>query len=87
MDNRDASLDTLARPAATGCSLRRLLEDARSRLIQTGTRNRLVHCARNSARGKFVDIVEEKSDEIFRILVRKGRRLAMASAEAFHARS
>jgi very-short-patch-repair endonuclease len=76
MDSRDVSLDSTSYSvAAAGFDLRRLLEDARSKLIQTGTRNRLVHCARNSSRGKFVDIVDEKSSEIFRILVREGRRM------------
>jgi very-short-patch-repair endonuclease len=73
MDNRDVPPPSSFAAASPG--LRRLLEDARSRLIQTGTRNRLVHCARNSKRGKFVDIVDEKSEEIFRILVRESRRM------------
>jgi len=76
MDSRDVSLDSPALAKGPGSSgLRRLLEDARIRLIQTGTRNRLVHCARNSKRGKFVDIVDEKSEEIFRILVRDNRKM------------
>ena len=54
------------------------LLDARNRLIQTGTRNRLVHTARFAKRGKAIDIVDERTEECFRILVRDGRRMRFA---------
>ena len=47
-------------------------------MIQTGTRNRLVHTARFARQGKSLDIVDERSDEAFRILVRDGRRMRFA---------
>lgn len=74
MDNPGVSLDT-ARDISANSLLRRLLEDARSKLIQTGTRNRLVHCARHPKRGKFIDLWGETSDEAFRLLVRNGRKM------------
>jgi hypothetical protein len=55
--------------------LEKHLADARQRLIQTGTRNRLVHTARFARQGKALDIVDERSDDAFRILVRDGRRM------------
>lgn len=52
-----------------------LLRDARQKLIQTGTRNRLVHTARFGKQGKYIDIVDERSDDVFRILNRDQRRM------------
>jgi hypothetical protein len=54
------------------------LLDARNRLIQTGTRNRLVHAARFAKRGKAIDIVDERTEDCFHILVRNGRRMRFA---------
>ncbi|MGN6550068.1 MAG: DUF4011 domain-containing protein [Pararhizobium sp.] len=62
--------------AAEPCGpLARHLKQARDRLIQTGTRNRLVHTARFVKRGKAIDVVDERSDDVFRILVRAGTRM------------
>jgi hypothetical protein len=54
------------------------LLDARNRLIQTGTSNRLVHTARYAKRGKAIDVVDERTEDCFRILVRDGRRMRFA---------
>ena len=51
----------------------RLLEDARKRLIETGTRNRLVHTPRGSKRVRSLPIVDAEADGIFEVLVRLGR--------------
>ena len=51
------------------------LKHARDRLIQTGTRNRLVHAGRFAKRSKSIDIVDERSDDVFRILVTEGKRM------------
>jgi very-short-patch-repair endonuclease len=51
------------------------LKQARGRLIQTGTRNRLVHTARFAKRGKSIDIVDERSDDVFYILVTNRKRM------------
>ncbi len=56
-------------------SILRLLEDARRRLVETGTRNRLIHVNRKASRGNFLNIVNEKSNEIFEILYRKSRKM------------
>lgn len=69
-------MDT-ANPARQNLLARQLF-DARNRLIQTGTRNRLVHTARFARRGKAIDIVDERTEDCFRILVRDGRRMRFA---------
>jgi very-short-patch-repair endonuclease len=56
-------------------SLVKHLADARQRLIQTGTRNRLVHTARFSKQGKSIDVVNASSDDVFRTLHADGRRM------------
>lgn len=56
-------------------SLIKHLADARQRLIQTGTRNRLVHTARFAKQGKSIDIVYASSDDVFRTLLADGRRM------------
>ena len=43
----------------------RLLEDARRRLVETGTRNRLIHINLNNDRMKVVHIVNERADDIY----------------------
>jgi len=80
----DTAVTAAANSAASGFSqagLRRLLDEARQRLVQTGTRNRLVHCARFTSRGKFIDIVDERSDDIFRLVMRERRRMRFAHDE------
>ncbi len=51
------------------------LETARRKLVETGTRNRLIHVSRKSTRSNVVNIVNERSDDVFRILKKDGRRM------------
>ena len=46
----------------------RLFNEIRMRLVETGTRNRLVHVNRANARGNHVNIANEHSDEVYHIL-------------------
>ena len=48
----------------------RKLEDARRELLETSVRSRLLHTPLGSSRAKIVEIRDELSDEVFRILVR-----------------
>ena len=48
--------------------LTRLFNDTRKRLVETGTRNRLVHVNRANARGNVLNIVNERSDDVYSIL-------------------
>ncbi len=56
----------------------RLLEDARKRLVETGTRNRLVHVNRGATRANVVNIVDERSNNVFDILWSNAKRMAFA---------
>ncbi|MDE0441719.1 MAG: DUF3320 domain-containing protein [Gammaproteobacteria bacterium] len=58
-----------------------LIEDARKKLVDTGTRNRLVHVNR-SGRGRFLNIVNERADDVFRILYAERRKMRFHAAEA-----
>ncbi len=53
----------------------RLLEDARKKLVETGTRNRLIHINRSNQRANALNIVNEQSDDVFDILKRQGKRM------------
>lgn len=55
-------------PAPLSRSIQKLFDDTRKRLIETGTRNRLVHVNRANTRGNVVNIVNERSDDVHAIL-------------------
>lgn len=61
-----------AEQSSTGNSdrlgLARLFNDTRKRLVETGTRNRLVHVNRANTRGNVVNVVNERSDDVHAIL-------------------
>jgi hypothetical protein len=48
--------------------LQRLLDDTRRKLVETGTRNRLVHVNRTKTRGNILNIVNERSDDVYSLL-------------------
>jgi hypothetical protein len=49
-------------------AVKRLFDDARKRLVETGTRNRLVHVNRKNSRAAVVNVVNERSDDVYEIL-------------------
>lgn len=53
---------------AARSGLVRLFNETRKRLVETGTRNRLVHVNRANTRGNHVNIVNERSDQVYAIL-------------------
>jgi hypothetical protein len=53
----------------------KILDSARRKLLETGTRNRLIHVNRANQRANCLNVINERSDEIFRILRRDGRRM------------
>ncbi len=61
--------------------VRALVEEARKKLVDTGTRNRLVHVNR-SGRGRFLNIVNERSNDVFRILCTERRKMRFHASEA-----
>jgi very-short-patch-repair endonuclease len=83
----DAS--TTARPGrpAYAEKLDALLAEARTRLIETGTRNRLVHTNRRAKRPSTLAIVQDDSDSLFQRLVRDGASLRFCSDPRISARS
>ncbi|WP_332310981.1 DUF4011 domain-containing protein [Novosphingopyxis sp. YJ-S2-01] len=48
--------------------VRKLFDETRRRLVETGTRNRLVHVNRANTRGSVVNVVNERSDDVYSIL-------------------
>jgi hypothetical protein len=52
-------------------ALVRLFNETRKRLVETGTRNRLVHVNRANARGNVINVVNERSDDVHAILYGK----------------
>lgn len=52
-----------------------LLKDARQQLVDTGTRNRLVNVNRSASRANVLNIINERSDDVFDILKTKSRKM------------
>ena len=57
-----------------------LFETARKKLVDTGIRNRLVHVNRKG-RGRWLNVVNERSDDIFRILYAERRKMRFHPSE------
>ncbi len=51
------------------------IKSLKERLIDTSKRNRLIHSPIGKNRGKHLDIIEERSDEVFRLLVHKKKKM------------
>ncbi len=64
-----------------------MIEDARRRLVDTGTRNRLIHVNRSRKTGKFLNIVNERSDDVFDILRIQGRKMKFHASDTMDADS
>ncbi|MEI7931645.1 MAG: DUF4011 domain-containing protein, partial [Alphaproteobacteria bacterium] len=52
-----------------------LLEDVRRRLLETGTRNRLIHVNRKAARANALNVVNERTEDVYAILKTAARRM------------
>ena len=53
----------------------KVLEAARRKLLDTGTRNRLVHVNRANSRANCLNVINEHADEVFSILRVHGRKM------------
>ena len=51
------------------------LESARRKLLDTGTRNRLVHVNRANSRANFLNIINERADYVFSMLRLQARKM------------
>jgi hypothetical protein len=49
-------------------AISRLFDETRRRLVETGTRNRLVHVNRANTRGNVLNVVNERSDDAYAVL-------------------
>ena len=56
--------------------IEKLLEDARKKLVETGTRNRLIHVNRANQRANALNIINERSEDIFKILRVDGKQMS-----------
>jgi hypothetical protein len=56
-------------------AVRRLFEETRRRLVETGTRNRLIHVNRQNKRSNSLEIINEKTDDIYRLLALSGKTM------------
>jgi hypothetical protein len=56
-------------------AVRRLFEETRRRLVETGTRNRLVHVNRQNRRSNSLEIINERSNDIYRLIVSSGKAM------------
>lgn len=67
-------------------NIARLFDTVRSRLVETGTRNRLVHVNRANTRGNVLNIVNEHSNQVFSILAAgKAMRFLALGKDKFEA--
>src|ERR1700730_9383635 len=64
-----------------GTPIEKLLAEARLKLIETGTRNRLIHTPRGAKRSRALAITGNVSDDVFAILVRETNPLRVLAAE------
>ena len=65
-----AHISAADRPGIAGDRepLRQLIEDTRRRLVDTGTRSRLIHVNRTNTRGNVLNVVNGRSDGIYSVL-------------------
>ncbi|WP_296643579.1 DUF3320 domain-containing protein [Roseinatronobacter sp.] len=58
-----------------------LLEDARRRLVETGTRNRLIHVNRSAKRANVLDVIDERTMDVFDLLKMQGKKMRFQPVE------
>src|SRR5579863_295025 len=60
---------------ANAMLMERILEISRKELLDLSARNRLISTPRDTLRSKRLDIIDERSDEVFRLLIRERKAL------------
>jgi hypothetical protein len=63
-----AATDNNSQSDSERAKLTKLFNDTRKRLVETGTRNRLVHVNRANTKGNLLNVVNERSDDVYDIL-------------------
>ena len=66
---------------ASDTTLNQILEAARKELLELSTRSRLLHTPRKSTRSGVLEIVDEHSDHVFRLLVNEGRSFTFLATQ------
>jgi hypothetical protein len=64
-----------------GTPIEKRLAEARRKLIETGTRNRLIHAPRGAKRSRALTITGNASNDVFANLVRENKALPVLAAE------
>jgi very-short-patch-repair endonuclease len=62
-----------------GADLIKRIQNTRRELLDLSARNRLISTPRESSRGKKVEIVDERSEAVFRLLVRERKSMSFLS--------
>lgn len=78
MDSEQASAETATIEAPLNEPLRSRLNWARTELLDLSARNRLLNTPRRSRTARNIEITDERSTEIFRLLVQDGRKFSFA---------
>ena len=78
MDSEQASAETATIEAPLNEPLRSRLNRARTELLDLSARNRLLNTPRRSRTARNIEITDERSTEIFRLLVQDGRKFSFA---------
>ncbi len=59
-----------------GINVIKRLENTRRELLDLSARNRLISTPRETSRGRKIEIVDERSEEVFRLLVRERKSMS-----------
>lgn len=62
-------------PETPSSPIAKVLDSARRKLLETGTRNRLIHVNRANKRANFLNVINERSDDIFSLLRVQSKRM------------
>ena len=73
--------DPVSERAPLPKGLQKTIQHLKEQLIDISKRNRLINTPIGKKRGKHLDIVDERSDEVFKLLVRKKKKMQFAHTE------
>ena len=63
-------------PDSDSAMISQLLADARQKLVDIGGRNRLIHTVRDRSHSRAIDVINERSTDIFEILYRSQKTMS-----------
>src|ERR1051325_4243284 len=68
--------DLLEPETGFGADIIKRIQNTRRELLDLSARNRLISTPRSSSRGRKIEVVDERSEEVFRLLVREGKAMS-----------